>query len=137
MTPCVNASTSGLREKLTGSKGYELNRQKSAVGWRHADESGRGKRPNTDRSTGFKAPCQQRRRVTTATPEQTQERSDERALAVAKMLDQCAFIERGVRAFGRIASTIVEKCGALPVVIAWLGCSSVVSSQNGGVFGGF
>ena len=30
------------------------------------------------------------RRVTTATPEQTQERSDERALALAKMRDQFA-----------------------------------------------
>lgn len=53
--------------------------------------------------------CEQGRRVTTATPEQTQGRSDERALAEAKMLDQCAFIERGARAFGRIASTIDEK----------------------------
>lgn len=33
MTLWVNASTSGLRKKLTNSKGYELKRQKPAVGW--------------------------------------------------------------------------------------------------------
>ena len=55
MTPWVNASTSGLREKLTGSKGYELNRQKPAVGRWQADEQGRCKHPYTDCSARFKA----------------------------------------------------------------------------------
>lgn len=81
----------GASEKLTGSKGYELNRKKPAVGRWQADEHGRGKSPYADDSASFKALRQQRRRVTTATPELTQERSDERALAVAKVRDQCAF----------------------------------------------
>jgi hypothetical protein len=48
-----------------------------------------GKNPGTNDSRRVQR--QQGRRVTTATPEQTQERSDERALAEAKVRDQCAF----------------------------------------------
>lgn len=46
--------------------------------------------------------CQQGRRVTTATPELTQERSDERALAEAKVRDQCAIARRWAHALLRV-----------------------------------
>lgn len=55
---------------------------------------------------------QQGRRVTTATPEQTQGRSDERALAEAKMRDQCALGKRWiwvVMLFAR--ATLAANCG--------------------------
>lgn len=110
----------GLREKRAGSMGYGK-MKRAAVRRQQVDVSSGGK--NLGTNDRRRVQRQQGRRVTTATPEQTQGRSDERALAEAKMRDQCAFIERGARAFGRIASKNAKKCGALPVVIAWLGCS--------------
>ena len=78
MCECEHA---GLREKLAGSMGYEKNEMAAVRRGKTADSS-RGKNPGTNDSR--KVRRQQARRVTTATPEQSQERSDERALAEAQ-----------------------------------------------------
>ena len=69
-----------------------------------------GKNPSANDSRRVQR--QQGRRVTTATPEQTQERSDERALADAKMRDHCAFGGRWILAVALVArSKLAASCG--------------------------
>jgi hypothetical protein len=86
MPPCVNARTPGFWKSWRAQ--WAMRKMKwPAVRRGQADDSSRGKNPGTNDSR--KVRRQQARRVTTATPEQSQERSDERALAEAKVRDQC------------------------------------------------